>query len=406
MGIPRRWRRLAGLAGCAAVVLGLAAGGSPAARAQGQLGPGFNPHAAASWGDNFVGELGNGSTTGRDIPGTVSGLTSGVLQVSAGGDHGLAITSGGTVWAWGNNNVGQLGDGTTTTMRTTPVQLTGLSGVRQVSAGIGHSLALRSDGTVWAWGQNDHGQVGDGMVSSTPQLTPVEVTGLTGVTKIAAGWEYSLALRSDGTVWAWGRNAEGELGDGSTADSPVPVHVGLPQATAVFAGSFAAYATSTTTAGVTLWAWGANGRGELGDGTRVNRSLPERVTGATDIAQVAVGESFVIVLVTNGSITAWGDDEAGQLGNEPTQVPVTHPVETIAGGSGITQVSAGQSHVLAVTSAGGVIAWGRNSEGQLGTGTTARVVGPVHVAGLSGVSQVDAGGFFSLAVYVQQQGTG
>lgn len=405
-GIPRSSRRLAGLAGCAAVVLGLVAGGSPAARAQGQLGPLFNPNAAASWGDNALGELGNGTTSNRDIPGTISGLTSGVLQVSGGQDHGLAITTGGTVWAWGSNAVGQLGDGTTTT-RTTPVQVAGLSGVRQVSAGLEHSLALRSDGTVWAWGANDHGQLGDGTFSSVPQLTPVQVTGLTSVTKISAGGSFSLALRSDGTVWAWGRNADGELGTGSTTDGPVPVRVPfLPPANAIFASSFSTYATSTTAAGVTLWAWGGNGFGELGDGTRVSRSVPEQVTGATDIAQVAVGENFVIVLVTNGSITAWGEDDHGQLGNAPSQVPVTSPVETIAPGTGITQLSAGQYHVLAVTSAGGVIAWGRNSEGQLGNGTTAGVTGPVHVTGLSGVSQVDAGGFFSLAVYNQPQGTG
>jgi alpha-tubulin suppressor-like RCC1 family protein len=383
------------------MVVGLAAGGSPAAHAQQAL-PLPNPNAAASWGDNALGQLGNGTLTARDTPGAVSGLSSGVLQVSGGGDYGLAITSGGTVWAWGENDHGELGDGTVTE-RTTPVQVSGLSGVRQVSAGVDHSLALRSDGTVWAWGQDDHGQVGNGVFSSTPQLTPVEVPGLTGITKVAAGWLFSLALRSDGTVWAWGVNAAGQLGNGTTTDSALPVQVRVNQVTSIIAGFSAAYAIRTTTGGATLWAWGGNAFGALGDGSMLSRPSPEPVTGAADVAQVAAGQNFVIELATNGSILAWGEDDHGQLGNTASQTPVTRPIETIAPGTGITQLSAGQYHVLALTSGGGIIAWGRNSEGELGIGTTATVTGPVHVTGLSGVSQVAAGIDSSLAVYNQPQ---
>ena len=399
MGIARRPWRLAGLAGCAAVLLGLVAAGSPAAHAV--TIPVFNPNAAASWGVNADGELGTGSTTARTLFGQVNGLTSGVLQVSAGGGYSLAITTGGTVWAWGANNVGELGDGTTTA-RSAPVQVPGLSGVRQVAAGFRHSLALKSDGTVWAWGANNFGQVGDGVFSST-QLTPVQVTGLTGVTKIAAGFDFSLALRSDGSVWAWGTGGIGEFGNGNLTNSALPEEVFISQVTSIAAGDDAGYAIRTTTAGATLWAWGGNLSGDLGDGTQTERVTPVQVTGVTDVAQVAAGNQFTVALTTNGSVWAWGDDEFGQLGNTPTHALIDHPVETVAGGSGITQLSAGLDHVLALTSGGGALAWGDNLDGELGDGNNASVVGPVHVTGLSGVSQVAAGDEFSLAVYKQPQ---
>lgn len=282
--------------------------------------------------------------------------------------------------------------------------MTGLSGVRQVAAGFDHSLALKSDGTVWAWGSDDHGQVGNGVVSSMPQVTPVEVPGLTGITRIATGWKYSLALRSDGTVWAWGLGDLGEVGNGTTTtNNPLPVQVsGLSQVTSIAAGNDAAYAIRTTAAGATLWAWGGNLSGDLGDGTQAVHNLPEQVTGVTDLAQVAAGQQFVVVLITNGSIFGWGRDDLGQLGNTPTHSLILRPAQTIAGGSGITQLSAGQNHVLALTG-GTVLAWGTNFDGELGDGSNAPVSGPVHVSGLSGVTQVSAGTSFSLAVYKQPQ---
>ncbi len=406
MGVPRRPWRLTGLAGAAAVVLGLLAGGSPAARAQGQLGPVFNPSGAVSWGFNAVGNLGDGTTVARYLPGPVSGLTSGVVQVAAGGEHALAITSGGTAWAWGANADGQLGDGTLTE-HDTPEQVAGLSGVRQVAAGWDQSLAVRSDGTVWAWGGNDHGQVGSG-AAGTNQLTPVQVPGLTGITKVAAGWKYSLALRSDGTVWAWGLGNLGQLGNGATLDSATPVEVRLTDVTSIAAGWDAAYAVRSNSAGATAWSWGGNSCGGLGDGTTTTVPFPQPVTGITtpNIVQVAAGQQFAVAVGTDGQVWGWGADDLGQLaGKTPASTCTLRAVPIIAGGSGITQLSAGQGHVLALTG-GTILAWGLNTYGELGTGTTAPVVGPVHVAGLSGVTQVAAGKDpYSLAVYSQPQGT-
>jgi alpha-tubulin suppressor-like RCC1 family protein len=168
------------------------------------------------------------------------------------------VRSDGTVWAWGDNRFGQLGDGTTTG-RLAPVQVTGLTGVTQVAGGCTHSLVLRSDGTVWAWGGNSVGQLGRGTVTDH-EVTPAPVSGLAGVTKIAAGCGFSLALRSGGTVWAWGYNAYGELGNGGKASSAVPVKItGLSQVTGISAGWDSAVAV--VAGGASVWAWGGNDNG-------------------------------------------------------------------------------------------------------------------------------------------------
>ena len=403
MKVLRGSRRLARLAGCAALSLGLAgaavAGSAPAQARVTWLF--LDRHEAVSWGINSVGELGNGTTANSALNGGVSGLAFNVAQVSAGNDHGLALRSDGTVWAWGDNRIGELGNGTLASS-STPVQVTGLTGVVQVAAGGGHSLALRSDGTVWAWGGNYHGELGNGGTGSA-QPTPVEVTGLTGVTRISAGSFFSLALRSDGTVWAWGWNQSGQLGTGTTADSSIPVQVtGLSQVTSISAGGDASLATRTTgfLGFTSVWAWGDNGAGQLGDGTSIDHLTPEQVTGINTpyIASIAAGYEFAVVAGTDGSVWGWGWDDAGQLGNTPTSDLVSRPVQTIGTGSGITQLSAGINHVLALESNGTVLAWGANLSGELGDGGTASAVGPVQVAGLASATQVSAGGYFSLAV--------
>jgi alpha-tubulin suppressor-like RCC1 family protein len=385
MRISQRSRWPVRLIGYAALTLGLAGtvlAGSPLAQAR-VTGLTIDRRVAASWG-------GNGSSSPAQVP----GLTA-VTQVAAGGLHSLALRSDGTVWAWGNNWFGQLGNGTGTAS-STPVQVPGLTGVIQVSANAFHSLALRSDGTVWAWGSDGIGAV---------QLTPVEVPGLTGVTKISAGGMFSLALRSDGTVWAWGRNQLGQLGDGTTASSEIPVQVtGLSQVTSIAAGFDASLATRTRgiTAITSVWAWGGNASGQLGDGTLTGHLTPEQVTGinTSSIAGITAGYQFAVVLGADGSVWGWGADGSGQLDNAPASYPVTRPLELTGMNSGIIQVSAGYDHVLALESNGTVLAWGDNSQGELGDGSTASVVGAVRVAGLTSALQVSAGGRFSLAIFV------
>jgi alpha-tubulin suppressor-like RCC1 family protein len=398
-----RSRRLAALAACAALVLGVAgtAAAVPAqaqARATAAVAP---PPDVASWGLNG-GQLGDGTTTDRSRYVDI-GAGNNVVQVAAGWatrfGHGLEARSDGTAWAWGDNAAGELGDGTTTS-RLAPVQVTGLTGVTLVAGGCTHSLALRSDGTVWAWGYNGAGQLGRGTVTGV-EATAAPVSGLAGVTKIAAGCGFSLALRSDGTVWAWGYDNVGQLGIGSTASSAVPVKItGVSQVTGIAAGWDSAVAV--VAGGASVWAWGGNDSGQLGDGTLAGRTTPVRVTqiGTVHIAGVGVGFKYAAILGTDGSVWAWGTDNEGQLGNAPASTPVTRPVNTIGAGSGITQIAAGADHVVALKSGGTVLAWGDNTDGELGTGTTTSVTGPVQVTGLTGATQVAAGLRAGFAVHV------
>ena len=386
MKVMRRSRWLARLA--AMLVVGVA-GLVAVASAPAQAGIVFQSHVVASWGFNNEGDLGDGTTTDRSLYGDIK-MANDVTQVAAGYYFGLALRSDGTVWAWGDNGSGQLGDGTTTD-RSTPGRVLGPDGVvTQVAAGA-MSLALLSDGTVWEWGSG--------------WLIPVPVPGLTGVTKISAGSSFNLALRSDGTVWAWGQNDRGQLGNGTTVPAMTPVKVtGLSHVTGIAAGYNAAVATATNgiSAATSVWTWGANDHGQLGDGTLADHLTPERITGIGTVylAGVTAGLWTGAVLGTDGSVWGWGDDSVGQLANAPSSSPVTRPVNMLAAGSGITQLSAGHGHMLALKSNGTVLAWGGNQGGQLGIGSKAPVTGPVQVTGLTAATQVAAGGrAFSLAVH-------
>jgi alpha-tubulin suppressor-like RCC1 family protein len=197
-----------------------------------------------AWGSNFAGELGNGSSTDSSIPVQVSGLT-GVTAIAAGDSHSLAVRGDGTAWAWGYNFDGELGNGTTTFNESTPVQVSALTGLTAIAAGGNHSLAMRGDGTVWAWGSNFAGELGNG--TTTNASTPVQVSAPSSVNAIAAGGIHSLAMRGDGTVWAWGDNSLGELGNGTTNSASTPVQVsGLAGVTAIAAGDLYSLAVHTT----------------------------------------------------------------------------------------------------------------------------------------------------------------
>jgi probable HAF family extracellular repeat protein len=362
---------------------------------------------AESWGYNSDAELGNGTTTNSSTPIPVSNLT-GLVAVSAGKDstgaHGLALRSDGTVWAWGNNSAGQLGNGTTTNS-STPVQVSNLTGVVAIAAGVDHSLALRSDGTVWAWGFNYAGQLGNG--TTTDSDTPVQVstsTGLTGVIAIAAGYNHSLAVKNDGTVWAWGNNIAGQLGNGTTTNSSTPAQVldvsGVAISGAVAVAGGNAHSLVLKNDG-TVWAWGDNSYGELGNGTGVGSTTPVQVSDLAGMSAISAGLIQSLAGRSDGTVWAWGENEYGQLGNGTTTNSST-PVEAVDGTgtavSGMVAVAAGTLHSLALRSDGTVWAWGYNGDGELGNGTTTNSNTPVQVSNLSGVAAIMAGGLFSVAL--------
>jgi len=218
-----------------------------------------------------------------------------VVAVAAGPNHSVALKDDGTVWAWGYNYHGQLGDGTTTD-RTTPVQVSSLAGVTAIATGGSvygsHTLAMTSDGTVWAWGYNYYGQLGDG--TTTNRTTPVQVSGLMDVTRIAAGGYHNLALMSDTTAYAWGHNAQGQLGDGTWTSRPTPVLVsGLTDVTRISAGE--AHSLAIRADG-TAWAWGYNIAGQLGVGSTTEHNTPAAIAGMTGAASVAAGGGHSLFL--------------------------------------------------------------------------------------------------------------
>ena len=236
-----------------------------------------------AWGDNQFGGLGNATTTSSSTPVPVSGLT-GVTAIAGGDESGYALLSDGTVRAWGYNSYGQLGNGTTTNS-STPVPVSGLTGVTAIAGGFSSGYALLSDGTVRAWGHNGFGQLGN--ATTTDSSTPVPVSGLTGVTAIAGNNVTAYALLSDGTVRAWGDNSNGQLGNGTTANSSTPVPVsGLRGVTAISGGAGSGYALLS--AG-TVQAWGYNGSGQLGNGTTTDSSTPAPVSGLTGVTAIAGG---------------------------------------------------------------------------------------------------------------------
>jgi alpha-tubulin suppressor-like RCC1 family protein len=309
--------------------------------------------------------------------------------VSAGGNHTVALKSDGTVWAWGWNNSGQLGDGTTTD-RLSPVAVPGLTGFIAVSAGANHTAALKSDGTVWAWGDNTWGQLGDG--TTTGRVSPAAVPGLAGIVEVSAGADHTIALKSDGTVWAWGANTEGVLGDGTTTDRPRPVAV--PGLTGIVAISSDYYHVLALKSDGTVWVWGVNIQHQLGLGiTNPSSRGPNGVPGFPGIIAVGTGLYNSVALKADGSVWAWGTNDVGQVGDGTTSTRYSPVV--ILGITGIVAVTAGQTHALALKSDRTILAWGSNSYGQLGDGTTTDRISPVTVPGITGIVGVTAGGGFS-----------
>jgi alpha-tubulin suppressor-like RCC1 family protein len=355
-----------------------------------------NRYSAVAWGENAFRQLGDGSTSlFSDVPVPVSGLKF-VTAVAAGGRHSLALRADGTVVAWGANGLGQLGDGSTSESSNVPVAVLGLSGVKALAAGGYHSLALLSNGTVMAWGDNESGQLGIG--SSVESVdTPVAVKGLTGVKAISAGANFSLALLSNGTVMAWGENESGQLGNGGTTPSQVPVAVKhLTGATAISAGGEFSLALLTNE---TLEAWGNDEHGQLANGTVEEgaNSLPLAVKSPTGVAAVAAGTDHALALLGNGTVMAWGANSAGELGNGTTQSSEGAPVP-VNGLSGVTAVSASDEDSAALLTSGSVMTWGTDESGVLGDGVQRGLSDvPVGVVGLAKAASISAGRAHMLA---------
>ncbi|MFE2854895.1 RCC1 domain-containing protein [Streptomyces lavendulae] len=360
-----------------------------------------------SWGNNRAGQLGDGTWTDfRTTATTVLGLTSAeVVKIAAGAagptnGHGLALLTDRTVQSWGANGSGQLGDGTVFS-HNAPGQVVNLSDATDIAAGGTHSLALLADRTVVAWGHNNYGQLGNG--TNTDSSVPVRVEGLNKVIAIAGGLNHSLALREDGTVWAWGYNINGQLGDGSSASRNVPAQVsGLTGVSLIAAGANHNLAlVGPAGNGGVVMAWGYNATGQLGDNSTVNRFTPVKTQDpwSGEVSRIAAGcNHSMAVTGTANSLHAWGQNTSGQLGDGTTDYRIT-PV-AVPGLTGIQLIAAGREHTVVLLGDNTVRSWGANGSGQLGNGTTTDSSTPVTtLTALTGVDKIAApvGGDFSLA---------
>ena len=349
--------------------------------------------AVYAWGWNIVGQLGNGTTNGSDVPVKVR-LPGGtkVIGVSGGFAHSVAVTSSGQVLSWGKNYNSDLANGSTTDSDL-PVRSVLPAGTKvvAVAASGDSSFALTSTGAVLGWGLNDQGQLGDGS-SGNNNVPPGNVSLPAGTTviAIAAGSLHTLALTSTGAVLAWGYNAQGELGDGNRKNTDVPVKVKLPagvKVTAVAAGGFDSLALTSSGA---VYAWGYNADGELGDGNKKNTDVPVKVKLSAKVTAIAVGgeadgvgsvhpsPGHGLAVTSSGAVYAWGSNADGELGNGTT-TNSDKPVKVKKLSAKVTALAAGQLNSLAATSSGAVYAWGGNDFGQLGDGNYAESKVPVRV---------------------------
>jgi alpha-tubulin suppressor-like RCC1 family protein len=380
------------------------------------------------WGDNYYGQLGDGSRASRIKPEFVSGLTSGVMAISAGYGHSCALTTGGGVKCWGNNYNGELGDGTDT-WRTTPVDVLNLaSGVTKLTSGSDHTCILTGSGDLKCWGSNFNGELGDG--TNTNRFEPVAVSGMSGALGVSAGVGHTCAINAGGGVqcWGmhigntpvgvpglsagvtaidaggwhdcaivaggakcWGDNTNGQVGDGTHSNrfSPVDVYGLTSGVQQISAGEFH---TCAITDGGTVRCWGAGYKGALGIGTTADTTTPQPVPGMTAGSLVVdAGASSTCALEASGAAKCWGENIFGQLG-DGTYLYRPAPVDVKGLPLEIQAVAVGANHTCAILPGGGVNCWGDNSNRQLGIGSAPSQSLPVQVTGLStGAVQIAAG---------------
>ena len=396
---PRRW------AAIAAAYLVALSGTAIACHSVDAAGNASLPVNAWAWGDNSLGQLGAGNVGPNSFKPVPVDYSLGDKAIAAGQAFSLALSSATTVWAWGYGKDGQLGDGTTTyangqNYSESPVLVSNLTGVTAIAAGALHALALTSSGTVSTWGYNGTGQLGIGTrtgpqtcnFSDPCSMVPVQVSNLSGVTAIGGGYYHSLAVRSDGSVWSWGYNNCGQLGDGTTIDRYAPVRVSnLSGAIAVAGGDETSLALKSDG---TVWSWG----GACSPSASPNSTVPVQVANLSDVTAIAasVMDDHYLAIKSDGTLWAWGNNSGGQLGNGST-TSSSVPVQ-VSNLSGVTAIAAGGGFSLAATSDGRTWAWGSSLDGALGCCGIGPVTTPGQVNNLYWVTALAAGSGHSLAL--------
>lgn len=335
------------------------------------------PYYFYSWGQNTSGQLGDGTVISRSVPTQI--LMTGKVFTTLGGPAG--IDNNGNLWLWGVNTNGQVGDNTVVN-RSSPVQVFGGGTTwTKVETSTTHTMATKSDGTLWLWGNGGNGQLGTD--ANTHRSSPVQTKagGTDWTTKFAIGNATSAAIKKDGSLWTWGFNSAGALGDNSVVQKQSPVQVTGSLVWAEIADGSQAMC-GITTAGA-IYAWGSNSSGALGQNNTINRSNPTQIGTDTTWSSVAMGgnntpgNEFVLAIKTNGTLWTWGSNASGQLGISA----ITHRSSPVQVGADATwsKVTAGQASSYGIKSDGTLWGWGLNSVGQLGLNNLTNVSSPVQI---------------------------
>lgn len=324
-----------------------------------------------TWGDNSLGQLGDGTNTNRNLPVQIGNSTD-WNYISVGTFHTTVIKYDGTLWSWGNNIVGELGDGTTTD-RPYPAQIGTNNDWANVFGGWDHTLAIKNDGSLWAWGYNAQGMLGDG--TTIDKYFPIQIGTSTNWLQVAGGSAHTIAIKSDGTLWAWGWNAYGQLGNGTLIDELSPVQIGTDtdwsQVSCGYAHTFALKKDGT------LWAWGWNSLGQLGDGTIVDKTSPVQIGTSSDWLQVSCGGWHNSAIQKDGTLWAWGYNSRGRVG-DGTNINKTSPVQ-IGSDNNWSKAIGGGWQSFAIKNNHTLWAWGFNGDGRLGDGTTTDRFSPYQI---------------------------
>jgi alpha-tubulin suppressor-like RCC1 family protein len=330
-----------------------------------------------TWGSGAFGRLGTNDVTNRSTPVTTFAGGSSWKQVGGGGNtHPAAIKTDGTLWTWGSGTQGPLGNADVTDRSTPVTTFAGGTNWKQVSGGYRFTAAIKTDGTLWTWGRGTNGQLGTN--DTTDRSTPVTTfAGGTNWKQVSCGSNYTSAIKTDGTLWTWGRGNDGELGNNNTTqrNTPVTTFAGGTNWKQVSGGGF--YAAAIKTDG-TLWTWGRGSSGQLGNNNTTQRNTPVTTfAGGTDWKQVMCGNNHTAAIKTDGTLWTWGRGNGGGLGNADVTNRST-PVTTFAGGTNWKQVGGGYSDTAAIKTDGTLWTWGSGNDGRLGNAvTTGNISTPV-----------------------------
>ncbi len=350
-----------------------------------------------SWGSGGNGRLGDNTTADRSTPRQEFTSSTNWKQVAGGGFHTAAIKTDGTLWSWGANQNGQLGDNTNAHRSTPRQEITSSTNWKQVATGNNHTAAIKTDGTLWLLGLNYNGQLGDNTtaIRSTPRQ---EFTSSTNWKQVSGGAVHTTAIKTDGTLWIWGSNSHGQLGDNTTASRSTPRQE-ITSGTNWKQVACGAFHTAAIKTDGTLWLWGRNAYGQIGDNTTAIRSTPrQEFTSGTNWKQVACSSLNTAAIKTDGTLWSWGNNSYGQIGDNTTTSRLT-PRQEFTSSTNWKQVSGGVFRTSAIKTDGTLWLWGRNAYGQIGDNTNAHRSTPrQEFTSSTNWKQVSGGGYHTAAI--------